>query len=220
MPRLVSFHICKASRRSSKFRQPVADLCLSPFFLPRPPSTTLRSSLLRSLLSSSFLRPVQSLIGIAVLLPCAHLRAFCLPIYEPPKIDRKGAGKIGDQSDLRLWYLLFRFIFSFSSSSYIFSVCACDERRFSLVKERERERDHLFSECLTATSLITSGLDSCGYGQESPGETRDLRRRAWEASLEFQSSAFSWSSPWVLSLLLLFQYNSLYYDNVKCYKKS
>lgn len=38
--RLVSFHICKASRRSSKFCLPVADLHLSSFFLPRPPSTT------------------------------------------------------------------------------------------------------------------------------------------------------------------------------------
>lgn len=167
----------------------------------RPPCALLFSVLFFLLL---FFVLVQSLIGIAVLLPCAHLRAFCLPIYEPPKIDRKGAGKIGDQSDLRLWYLLFRFIFSFSSSSYIFCVCV---RWASILScKRKRERDHLFSECLTATSLITSGLDSCGYGQESPGETRDLRRRAWEASLEFQSSAFSWSSPWILSLLLLFQF--------------
>lgn len=51
--RLVLFHICKASRRSSKFCLPVADLHLSSFFLPRPPSTTPRSCLSRSSSSSS-----------------------------------------------------------------------------------------------------------------------------------------------------------------------
>lgn len=50
--RLVSFHICKASRRSSKFCPPVADLYLSSFFLPRPPSTN------PALLSFPFFLPV------------------------------------------------------------------------------------------------------------------------------------------------------------------
>lgn len=92
--RLVSFHICKASRRSSKFCQPVADLHLSSFFLPCPPSTTPHSCLSRS--SSSFFfpprlsyRPQVFLVAFA----CSFLS--CLPIYRSPKIGRKGAGKIG-----------------------------------------------------------------------------------------------------------------------------
>lgn len=50
--RLVSFHICKASRRSSKFCLTVADLHLLSFFLPRSPSTTPDSCLSRSSFST------------------------------------------------------------------------------------------------------------------------------------------------------------------------
>lgn len=187
MPRLVSFHICKASRRSSKFRQPVADLCLSPFFLPRPPCALL-FSVLFFLLLFFVLFSLLSVLRFFFLVPtCAR---FAFRFMSRRKLTEKEQEK-SETSPIFVFGICYFVSSSLSLLRRIFSVCACDERRFSLVKERERERDRLFSECLTATSLITSGLDSCGYGQESPGETRDLRRRAWEASLEFQSSAFS-----------------------------
>lgn len=96
-----------------------------------------------------------------------------------PKRSRKNRRPVRSSSLVSA--ISFRLLFLFFVV-YIFCVCVRWASILSCKRKRERERDHLFSECLTATSLITSGLDSCGYGQESPGETRDLRRRAWEAS--------------------------------------
>lgn len=64
--RPVSLRICKASWRSSKFRLPVADLRLSSFFLPRPPSVIPSSSLPCCFFFSSFLALIE---------PCAFLIA-------------------------------------------------------------------------------------------------------------------------------------------------
>lgn len=176
--RLVSFHICKASRRSSKFCLPVADLHLSSFFLPRPPSTTPDSCLSRS--SFSYRAHV-----FLIALTCTF--SSCLPIYGSPKIGRKEAGKIDGSPICLLLSPLLRHFLLHLPSFLLFARISCVER----APTASRERVRFFSERPTDTSLITSGLDSCGCLRGAPGrDTRtDVTSRSRQASREFQTSA-------------------------------
>lgn len=193
--RLVSFHICKASRRSSKFCQPVADLHLSSFFLPCPPSTT------PHLLSFPFFLFVFFLLGSyrphVFLAALARTFLSYLPIYRSPKIGRKEAGKAGGGPTCRRIFLLSLLLQHFLLHLSSFLLFAHDFLRVRATRADSFARDGspLFSEHPTDTSLITSGLDSCGCLRRAPGrDTGTVTSRFWQASREFQTSAVSSSS--------------------------
>jgi len=112
--RLVSFHICKASRRSSKFCLPVADLHFSSFFFPR--STTPRSCLSRSSFSSS-----SSSAFIELSLPCrTYLYLLFFLIYSGRRKLAEKEQKIWRKSTWLLFLLTFLFS-AFSILSLFFS---------------------------------------------------------------------------------------------------
>lgn len=179
--RLVSFHICKASRRSSKFCLPVADLHLSSFFLPRPPPRALVFPVLPPrllpprLLSNSCL---PRHIHLHLLVMSSDL---CVAENWPKKKSRKSQR----ESDLfvllssLLQYFLCFIALSSSSSRGFPPLCVQGAPTAS------REKDRLFSERPTDTSLITSGLDSCGCLRRAPGrDTGTVAPRSWQKHLK------------------------------------
>lgn len=190
---LVSLHICKASRRSSKFCLPVADLHLSSFLFLRLPSTTLRSCLLlspRALLSSSRLPRVAP--------TCIFL--FCLPIYESSKIVRKKNRKNRRVSDLLSSFSFFFFLFIVLcfvfSSSQIFCL--------RVMRAGHSSGIVLFSECQMDSFLITAGLNFCGCLGRALG--RDKR-----VALPLFQSSSSWRSfESFLSSYMIIKNNILY----------
>lgn len=166
--RLVSFHICKASRRSSKFCLPVADLHLSSFFLPRPPSTTPRSCLSRSSSSSSSSSALIELTSRSL--------APSYPAFRFTR-RRKLAEKEQEKSEV-VWPLCSSFFSSsaLSAASFFHPPLRADFLRVRATREGNR----LFSERPTDTSLITSGLDSCGCLRRAPGrDTGTVAPRSW-----------------------------------------
>lgn len=166
--RLVSFHICKASRRSSKFC-----LCRSLTSISRPSSFLVLHRLPRALLSFPFFLLVFFLGSYRNSRLPRRTRSHLLVLPSDlwvaenwPKRSRKNRRKSDLPSSFLLAPLLRHFLLHLSSFLYFAQIsCVCVQR----ASTASRERDRLFSERPTDTSLITTGLDSCGCLRRAPG---------------------------------------------------